>query len=359
MKISRVTAMAYEVPSAVTGRDRTHVLPVVRATVETDDGIRGNGLVHGVFGLAAIREQVERVLAPAAVGRSPFDTDRLWDAMNPRRQTGVHSVALSAVDIALWDVKGKALGLPVWRLLGGARERVPAYVTFGLANEYPVDDLVDLVQDAVSAGHTRIKMRVGVDGNADPWEDARRVGVVREALGDGVTLMLDGGQGYSFDRALELCNRVEAYDVGWFEEPLYHNDPALLARLAGRSSIPILAGEMAGDSAGHRALIESGAVDLCQPNVCYVGGFTEARRVAALAGAYNLDIVAGGGWPYQNLHLQAGVSNGSLVEMQYEKWREPLYVDPPSPEDGTLAPGDRPGLGFDPDREFLAEHRVG
>lgn len=357
MKIERVQAKVYRVPARVPLLERPIWRQVVLCRIDTDAGITGWGMTGG-FLRFAIREFIQRDLAAFLVGRDPLRTEQLWHDMywtfNQRAMTGVVQHGISAVDIALWDIKGKALGQPVYRLLGGFADRVPAYITFGLL-EYSRDQLVQVARDLVTQGHRRLKVVVAYqkDGRFDVEEDAARVRAVREAVGDDVELMVDANHLFSFHEARTLARLIEPYGVTWFEEPLYANDARLLAELRRCTSIPVAAGQQEGHRWRQRELILSGAVDVVQTNVCYVGGYTEALKVAHLAQAFNLPVANGGGWPHHNLHLFAAVSNGWRVEYHIPMWMtgEALFRDPPRPRAGWAEVPQVPGLGLEPREE--------
>jgi len=260
---------------------------------------------------------------------------------------------VSAIDIALWDIKGKHYREPVWRLLGGAQNPVQAYVTFGL-KQYEKDQLVEVAKQLVERGETRLKMVVAVDPE-NPKLDAERVRAVREAVGDQAELMIDANYLFSFNRALELCKLVEPYGITWFEEPVYQNDAKLLADLRRHTDIPLAAGQNEGHRFRHRELIVNHAVDIAQPNVCSVGGYTEAVKVAALAQAFNLPIANGGGWPHHNMHLQAAMANGWRVEFHFEMWGvgDKIYHEPAAPDHGWVTLPETPGLGLEPRADIL------
>jgi L-alanine-DL-glutamate epimerase-like enolase superfamily enzyme len=262
------------------------------------------------------------------------------------------------VDIALWDIKGKHLGQPVWKLLGGYSATVPAYITFGLL-EYTREQLVEAAKQFTAQGHDKLKMVVAINGAQDPAEDAARVRAVREAIGDQVELMVDANYLFSFPVALDLAKRIEPYGIKWFEEPVYGNDARLLANLRRQTKIPISAGQNEGHKWRHRELLVHEAVDILQPNVVYVGGYTEGVKVAAMAQAYNIPIANGGGWPHHNMHLIAGVANGWRVEFHVPMWvtGEMIFKDPPKPSRGTVTLTDQPGLGLTPNEEALKETR--
>ncbi len=331
---------------------------VLFTIIETDTGLTGYGLTRGAqrFGL---REFINREVAPFLSGKNPLETERIWQQLyttfNPRGQTGMWSSAISAIDIALWDIKGKHYREPVWRLLGGAHNPVQSYVTFGL-KQYNTEQLVEVAKQVVAQGEKRLKMVVAVDPEK-PGIDAARVAAVREAVGDEVELMIDANYLFSFNRALELCKLVEPYRITWFEEPVYQNDALLLADLRRHTSIPLAAGQNEGHRFRHRELIVNRGVDIAQPNVCFVGGYTEAVKVAALAQAFNLPIANGGGWPHHNMHLQAAMSNGWRVEFHFEMWGvgDKIYKEPPAPDGGWVTLPETPGLGLEPRWDALQE----
>jgi len=308
----------------------------------------------------ALREFINAELGPFVVGKDPMETERLWDEVywefNQRSLSGVVSHGMSAFDIAVWDIKGKQLGQPVWRLLGGHSARVPAYITFGLG-EYSIEQLVEAARHYVAAGEDKLKMVVATAGGTKLEDDVLRVRAVREAIGDGVQLMIDANHLFDFVAARELCRRVEPCNLSWFEEPVRANDVQQLAALRQRTSIPISAGQNEGFRFRHRDFMVAGAIDLAQPNVLSVGGYTEAIKVAHMAHAFNLKVANGGGWPHHNAHLIAAIPNGWRVEFHAQTWRvgEALFHDPPGPVKGWVTLTDRPGLGLEPREDVLKD----
>jgi L-alanine-DL-glutamate epimerase-like enolase superfamily enzyme len=272
MKITDVKASLHKIPIEAPLLKEKIWTSILFAVVETDRGIAGYGLTRAAQRFGA-REFINREVAPFLRGKNPLETERLWQqlsrAFNARAQTGMWSSAVSAVDIALWDIKGKHYKEPVWRLLGGAQNPVPAYVTFGL-KDYTIEQLVEVAKQFIAAGEHRLKMVVAVEPEK-PETDAARVRAVREAVGEKVELMIDANYLFSFNRALELCKLVEPYRITWFEEPVYQNDALLLADLRRHTCIPIAAGQNEGHRFRHRELIVNRAVDIVQPNVCFRG----------------------------------------------------------------------------------------
>ena len=334
--------------------------PIVFVEIATDVGITGYGLT-GDLQVTGVCEFINQQLAPFLKGKSALghrgalagDVPHFQSALPDRRL----QFRVSAVDIALWDIKGKHLNQPVWRLLGGAKKTVPAYIAFGLL-QFDRDQLVEFARQFLADGQDKFKMVVAIDNGENVAEDAARVGAVREAIGPDRDLMIDGNYLFSMNRALQLAKHVEPYNLTWFEEPIYGNDARLLAQLRQRCSVPISAGQNEGFRYRHLELLQHDAVDILQPNVVYVGGYTEGMKVAALAQAYNINIADGGGWPHHNMHLQAAASNGWRVEFHYLMWMtgNTIYRNPPQPLNGNVTLTDDPGLGLEPNREALQEY---
>ena len=266
--------------------------------VETDEGHTGSGLT-GAFLPWAVVTTLEGDLLSVVRDMDPRDTEaihsKVWWTLNPRAFTGVISNALSALDIALWDIHGKMTGRTVAQLLGGYRDWAPSYITFGFPF-FDNDQLVEYARKFVDEGNTRLKMVVAVDPGG--WqEDARRIRVVRDAIGDDVQLMIDANYRFNPVDARLLCRAVEDCNLTWFEEPLHQNDARALADLRRHTNIPIAAGQMEGNRWRLRELVEHQAVDILQPNCCYNGGFTESLKAAHLAQADNLPYAHGGCGP--------------------------------------------------------------
>jgi L-alanine-DL-glutamate epimerase-like enolase superfamily enzyme len=370
VKIVRVDATALDVPLQISlpGIERTTSLEACFVEIETDAGIVGHGLA-GITRETAVAEIVNAVVAPAIQGDDPLANERIWDklywTLTPRGQTGFGAQALSAVDTALWDIKGKALGQPLWRLIGGARERLPLYATFGF-------DFLDRQQLAaaaklwVSQGYRRLKMVVGHDAlrrrDERPLmdairEDAARVAAVREAVGPEVELYIDANCSLDLHHAVRLAEMVAPCGISFFEEPITQNDALQMAQMRRATGMPLACGQNEGLIFRFRDLLLEEAVDFVQPNVVSGVGFTQGIKVAGLAAAFNVPMVNGGAWPYHNMHLQGGMANGGLVEMHYlavELCRK-IYRGLPEAEDGWLKLPDAPGLGFEPDRDAIAE----
>jgi len=354
-----VHTTSIEVPlltGQVAGYGRAEQKEFVFCEVETDEGLTGVALT-GHFLARSVVAALEKHFLPVVVDMDPREIEavhqRVWRTLNPRAMTGVVSSALSLLDIALWDIAGKAAGRSVASLLGGARTAVPVYVTFGFP-QYDRETLAAAARLQLDQGFEALKLVVAVDDRG--WrEDAERIRAVRAEVGDDIDLMIDANYLFTPAEAKFLCRAVEDTNLTWFEEPLHQNDARALADLRAHTAIPLAAGQMEGHRWRLRELVERHSVDILQPNVCYCGGFTEARKVAHLAQIYNLPLAHGGGWPLFNLHTLAGLMNGWILEWHLGMVQvgELLFPDAPRPVDGRIAVPDRPGLGLTVDRDAL------
>lgn len=329
--------------------------------VETEDGQKGFGIT-GSINPWAVMACINNTLFPAIKGKDLRKTEEIhahvWRKLNIRGYTGVISNALSAIDIACWDIRGKAEGRPISELLGGYTNSLPMYVTFG----YPffdADQIAEYAKKFVADGHTMLKMVVGEPSRT--WkDDAKRVRAARDAIGPDIGLTIDSNCYFNPHEALMLCREIEDCNLMWFEEPIQVNDVRALADLRSRTNIPIAAGQMEGHRWRYRDLILSHAVDVIQPNVIYNGGFTESVKVAHMAQAFNLPMSNGGGWPIFNMHLLCGMMNGGPVEFHYGMWvtGKTFFHGAPEPVNGRISIPDRPGLGFTPNYEALRDAQV-
>jgi D-galactarolactone cycloisomerase len=264
--------------------------------VDTDEGVQGVGEAFYFGGPAeAVAALIDDGLGPLVVGHDPFDTSVLWDRLynltRDQGQKGLTISAISAVDIALWDIKGKALGLPVYKLLGGAyRARARAYAT-GLYEPQGVPSIVAaLVEEAVGyreAGFTGMKLKVGYGLETDE----SYVRAIREAIGDDIALMVDANHAYNASEAIRLARVLADYDVYWFEEPVIPEDIDGYMEVRAASDVLIAGGECEYTRYGFRQLIDCRAVDILQPDLCAAGGFTEVMKIIAMASAASIPVL--------------------------------------------------------------------
>jgi L-alanine-DL-glutamate epimerase-like enolase superfamily enzyme len=335
--------------------------PFVVCRVTTDEGLTGYGFT-GRFLARHVADTLEAAIQPVVDSLDPRDPDavrtRVREALNPRCMTGVIASAASALDIALWDIRGQASGRSIAQMLGGSRKSVPVYLTFGMP-QYDRDLLADAARLAVEAGYRILKMVVAVDPGG--WrEDARRIHAVSDAVGDEIELIIDANESFDPEEARLLARAVRDCRIAWFEEPIAGNDPVGLARLRSDTGMLIGAGQMEADPRIFSALLEHDSVDVLQPNVLYCGGFTRGAAIARLAQAKDLPIANGAGWALVNMHLMAGAENGWLLEHHVAQTgiAETIFTDPPCPVDGYLAIPDKPGLGLTINLDGLSESEL-
>lgn len=321
-------------------------LTYVRCKVTTSDGISGCG-VTGRFLSAEVVHLLNGGFADTAKGLDPLDieaiTAQLAKKFNPRQSTGVFVSAMSALDLALWDIKGKILNQPVARLIGGARTAVPAYATVGLP-AFTETELISACTAALAAGFHGAKILVGAGRSLT--EDAQRIRAVRDAIGR-APLMLDANCAYTVAEAKRLATLVADCDIAFFEEPLRGNDIPSLAELRRATSIPLASGQMIQSAAWFRDALASGALDIVQPNAAFCGGLSAMLRILALAEAHGVPVTGAGGYEAANLPAMAGHAHGGMLEVHgAHAALRTRFATHPEFRDGQLHVAAAPGLGF-------------
>jgi L-alanine-DL-glutamate epimerase-like enolase superfamily enzyme len=386
MKITRVEAIWLQVPippaqqhESDFGRATTFDTALVR--VDTDAGLTGWGeakVSAGSFGdYHGVVAIINQEFGPRLVGEDPHAITSIWENLyNGSRghyalarghvfpamcRRGVSISAISGIDIALWDILGKALNVPVWQLLGGRKaERMPAYASGGWA---PADQIGEQLKGYLAkGGFAAVKMRIGVfDGS--PAASAERVIAAREALGSGVDIMCDAHGTFTVSEARQFCHLVRDCGIAWFEEPVTADDKRGLAEVRRGSAIPIATGESEFTRFDFRDLIELRAVDILQPDLAICGGITEAMRISALASAANLRLAphlwAGAPAFAAGLHVSAASPAAYILE--YSLGANPMIHDLVEEEfqvhGGMLDIPSRPGLGITIRNDFVEQHR--
>lgn len=348
--------------------------------VDTDEGICGWG-EGGQYGPPEpVASCINHVLAPLILGRNPLDHGRigeeLYAATRDFGQKGPYVEAMSAIDIALWDIAGKALGEPVCRLLGGAfRDSIPAYATgcyyrgdTYLAHRSTLADLGAEAKSYVAAGFRMLKMKVGLLRVED---DCERVAAVREAVGPDCALLVDANHAYNAMTAVHMARGLEPHGVRWFEEPVPPEDRDGYRRVRSSTSIPIAGGECESMRYGFRDLIAGGCVDIVQPDLCVAGGFSEWLKIVALAGSFGVWAVPhvwGSGValaaalhavaalaPFPHTANPVPLQNEPVIEFDrnYNPLRDDLLEVPIRCVNGRVAVPAGPGLGISIDEELL------
>ncbi len=360
MKIASVSTEVYRIPCPVTLSDSTHgsisSFELLVVDVMTDEGVAGMGYSYLISGMRAVKALTDDLIVGLLLGQDPFATEKIWDEMwwaaHFVGRGGASTIAMAAVDVALWDLKGRAIGRSLGQLLGGCRDRVETYAG-GVDLYFSLDELLDQAKRYLDQGFRAIKMKVGRD---DPREDVSRVEAMRAALGDHVTLMVDANMKWTVPQAIQMGDALRPFGLYWMEEPTIPDDVAGHARIASAVSIPIAAGENLYTKHEFQRYLEAGALGFAEPDVARVGGITEWMKVASLAASHNVSVTSHG-VDELHVHLLAAIPNASYLERH--SFRVDDYLLEPFPvEDGYVRVPERPGHGVAFDMEKLAPLRV-
>jgi len=362
MKITHVTTRVLRTPA-----DNRFVvgLPAPADTREfvtlelgTDQGLVGVGVTFFGGALTPALKVAVDALAGLTVGHDPTQVEavaaRLRGAAGACGPGGIFALAMSAVDMACWDLKGKAVGQSVCALLGGLRERVPTYASGALMRPHPIDYLAKAGPRLAGMGFTQMKMQCGSEPSIAA--SVERVRVMREAVGPDVDLMCDINQLWSVSHAIEVGRRIEPYHLYWLEDPTAHDDYSGLARITDALTAPIAAGEYHYGIVPFRHMLEARSVDIVMIDLLRVGGITQWMKVAGMAEAFNLRVVSHL-IPEIHVHLIAAIPNGLTVE--YMPWSERLFEEVPPIEKGQLVVPTKPGLGLTFDQAAIKRYQVG
>ncbi|MGF1561049.1 MAG: L-rhamnonate dehydratase [Geminicoccaceae bacterium] len=337
--------------------------------VETDDGIVGLG--NCALAPRIAKEIIDLYLAPLAIGEDPFDYEYIWQRMyrstHAWGRKGITMVAISAIDIAIWDIMGKATGRPVFKLLGGrTKDKIPCYAS--KLYSQPLDDLAAEAQRYLDQGFKAMKMRFGY-GPADGPEGVTRnlelVRTVREVIGYEIDLMLECYMGWTLDYAKRILPKLAEFEPRWLEEPVIADDIRGYAELRAMGCMPISGGEHEYTLHGFQQLIDAGAVDVIQYDTNRVGGITCARKINALAEAVSIPVVPHAGQMH-NYHLTMSALASPMSEFfpvhDVEIGNELFYYifkGDPAPENGFLdLADDVPGLGLTLDDRYVSDFRI-
>ena len=335
--------------------------------VHTEEGITGLG-ESAYFGgpIVTTATVIEKELAPLFIGQNPFQVEYLWDLVYrttvQHGRRGLIIAALSGIDIALWDIIGKAVNKPLYQIIGWFRQKVEAYASAGFyAEGKGVKELCREMESYVAAGFKTLKMKVGGLGI---HEDLERVEGVRKAIGNKIDLAVDANSNWDVPTARWMGKQLENLAIKWIEEPVSPDDIEGSAIVAQSTVIPVSGYEQETTRYGFRALIENRAVQIVQPDVTWSGGITECKRIAALASSWNLPcrphVFSSGVCLAANLHFIASIPNGDLVELDrnFNPLRDLLIYESLSTDStGMIALPDRPGLGIDLNPEILKKYR--
>ncbi len=333
--------------------------PIVILRLRTDSGIEGIGLTfYGARITRALHAAVED-LAALTVGEDPMRIEtivaKLRKAADSCGPAGIFTLALSAIDIALWDIKGKALEQPLWKLLGGHRERVPTYASGSLRRGLTDKQAEQAARILVQKGFREMKTQMGLPGTPTPAEEVRRVRVVRDAIGPDIKLMCDINQRWRPEQAIDIGSRAEDVGLFWLEDVTTADDYQGLARVTAALKTPIAGGEYLWGIAPFRQMIQAHSVDIVMIDLVRVGGVSQFMKVAGMAEAFNLPVVSHV-MPEMLVHVIAACPNELTVE--YMPWMLALYEETPKIENGELVLPVKPGLGLKFDEKVIAKFKA-
>lgn len=356
-----------ELPADAMGPFRFHSWLIVEVAADTGQV----GIGEAALAPRVTKQVIDLYLKPILLGQNPFDSEYLWQHMYRRTMAfgrkGIGMVAISAVDIAIWDLLGKATNQPVFRLLGGkTKEKIPVYAS--RLYSQPLDDLAKEAKQYKDQGYRAMKLRFGwgpADGAAGMQRNLELVRTVREVIGDGIDLMADAYMGWTLDYARRMIPLLAPYQLRWLEEPVIPDDIGGYAALKAMHQIPIAGGEHEFTLYGFRELLDARAVDYIQFDTNRVGGITQARKISALAEAYEVPVIPHAGQMH-NYHIVMASLNSPLAEffpiVDVEVGNELfwyIFKGEPVPRQGYIELDEKlPGLGLEIDEEALKKFEI-
>jgi len=369
MKIAKMQTVALSLPMDLRkgfgGTDKPRMNPVI-VELATDDGLEGFGLAYAfndfqVASLKASMDDLEGVIIGKELKRWAAIWKDLHAALKHTGQWGGYGLnAIAAIDMACWDMRAKAAGVPLAHLLGGFRDTVPAYDSNSLQTFKSITELQETAAALVKKGFRAMKMRMG---EGMPLKDnVTRFRAIRETVGEDVDILVEGHWSWTVSEAIRVARALEPYNPYWLEDPIgIHNgdismeDVDGLAELAAAVDVPVAAGETFSTKYGFRRIVEKRAVDVMIIDILRAGGITEWIKAASLAEAFNVPVASHCLHDFSR-HLVAAVPNGLIVE--YMPWWDMIYKEPPQVVDGCFTIADTPGVGLELDPAVIAKYRL-
>lgn len=361
MRIERVWANLYRIPVHREMHDAIRhfsKMDLAFVHIQTDEGLVGCGFTYSIipFGAAEVCSLVNDGMGQLIHGLDPLNHEEIWNRV--WRQVdwvgrgGIAVLAVAAIDIAIWDLKSKAASLPLYKLLGGARKKIPVYNTDGGWLNHSLEQLVGETEQIVAAGFRGTKIKVGKE---DPSEDVERIAAVRQVLGPNRTLMVDANERFTAAEAIRRAHMWEPSNLFWFEEPLPAEDLLGHASLKAHTSIPIALGESLFNRFQFRDYIATGGASILQPDACRCGGITEWLKIAHMADCNNMLVS-----PHfvMELHLPLAVAIPNSLFVEYIPSLDPVLTEPLKLVDGCFVPSEEPGLGIPFDWDRLSAFEV-
>jgi len=357
MKLKRIASQVVRVPldePLASGPPyfRSHN-QFVTLRIETDDGIEGIGVSFFGGALSSTLKRAIDQLGELIIGEDPLRIEHLTQKLRTTAGSagpgGILTLAISGIDMALWDIKGKFFGQSLATMLGGLRERVPTYASGALVRAYPIDHLVKAARTLVEKGFKQMKTQLALPGDTTPAREAEHARRIREAVGPDIDLMCDINQRWSVHQAMDIGKRVEDVNFYWLEDVTAHDDYTGLARVADALITPLAGGECLYGITPFRHMIEARSVDIIMIDLIRVGGISNWMKVAAMAEAFNMPVVSHL-LPEIHVHLISAIPNGLTVE--YMPWSFRLFEEVPVPVNGELVVPAKPGLGLEFSRDI-------
>jgi L-alanine-DL-glutamate epimerase-like enolase superfamily enzyme len=365
LTITKIETEAIRVPLETVYRGSyykmTHRSTIV-TRIHTASGVVGEAYAGDEdAGLMEIDNIIHEELAPLLIGQDASAIEKCWELTRPAtwdilRDRRLGLVATASIDVTLWDLLGRALETPLWKLWGGYRNTIPVITIGGYyGSDMTIKEEVEYLLDQQYAG---MKFKIG---GLTPEEDAKRFKEARRAGGDKFRIAVDANQGYTVEQAVKFSHLVEGDDLLWFEEPcIWQNDRRAMRDVRYMGSVPVCAGQTELSAAGCRDLMETGSIDFCNFDSSWSGGPTEWRRVAAMATVYDVKM-AHHEEPQVASHLLASIPHGTYLENFHPK-RDPIWhniiANRPKLKDGNLTLTDNPGLGWELDRDYIKKYRI-
>jgi len=365
LTITKIETEAIRVPLETVYRG-SHYKMTHRSTIvtriHTASGVVGEAYAGDEdAGLMEIDNIIHEELAPLLIGQDASAIEKCWELTRPAtwdilRDRRLGLVATASIDVTLWDLVGRALETPLWKLWGGYRNTIPVITIGGYyGSDMTIKEEVEYLLDQQYAG---MKFKIG---GLSPEEDAKRFKEARRTGGDKFRIAVDANQGYTVEQAVKFSHLVEGDDLLWFEEPcIWQNDRRAMRDVRYMGSVPVCAGQTELSAAGCRDLMETGSIDFCNFDSSWSGGPTEWRRVAAMATVYDVKM-AHHEEPQVASHLLASIPHGTYLENFHPK-RDPIWhniiANRPKLKDGNLTLTDNPGLGWELDRDYIKKYRI-
>lgn len=369
MKVSKMQTVALSIPMDLRkgfGKSENPKVNPVIVQLTTDDGLEGFGLAYAfndfqVSSLKASVDDLEGIVIGQELSRWAATWKDLHAALKHTGQWGGYGLnAIAAIDVAFWDLRAKALGMPLSRLLGGFRDKVPAYASNSLQTFKSINELQATAGSLVKQGFRAMKMRMGEGISHN--DNLERFKAIREAVGEKIDILVEGHWSWTVSEAIRIARALEPYNPYWLEDPIgIHQgdismeDTDALAQVAAAVDVPVAAGETFSTKYGFRRIVEKKAVDIAIVDILRAGGITEWMKIAALMEAFNLPVASHCLHDF-SMHLIAAIPNGLIVE--YMPWWDVIYKEPPQVIEGCFNIPDKPGVGLELDPDVIQKYKI-